>query len=308
MDINVILNVMMELFIIIVIGYFLFKTGIFDKNFNQKLTKLILHVTMPCLILNSVLKQTKKPPITMVRDTFVVGVAIFIVLPIVGIIVAKLIRADLKKQGMYAFMMTYSNIGFMGIPVIGAIYGSTAVFYTAIINIVFNVTIFTLGMIVLRYGGGVNSKMNIGKLLSPGVLFSVAAIFVYLFNIRFTGVIETSIASIGSVTTPLAMLLMGSTLATMPLRQVFNEGKVYLFCVIKQIIIPVILYPTVKYFINDSTLFGVVMILLMMPIATNSIMFAIENNGDEKLAAKSVFISTVMSIVTIPLILYVFKM
>ena len=72
-----------------------------------------------------------------------------------------------------------------------------------------------------------------------------------------------------------------------------------------QIIIPVILYPTVKYFIKDSTLFGVVMILLMMPIATNSIMFAIENNGDEKLAAKSVFISTVMSIVTIPLILHV---
>ena len=64
MDINVILNVMMELFIIIVIGYFLFKTGIFDKNFNQKLTKLILHVTMPCLILNSVLKQTTKPPVT----------------------------------------------------------------------------------------------------------------------------------------------------------------------------------------------------------------------------------------------------
>lgn len=304
MDNQVIINIMIQLFLMIFIGYFLFKIGVFDKNFNQKLTKYILHVTMPALIINSVLEQTTRPAMKTVEMTFMVSCIMFVALPIIGIIIAKLIREDKKKQGLYAFMMTYSNIGFMGFPVIDAVYGSTAVFYTAIVNIVFNVTAFTIGILVLRYGGGVNTKFSLSKLFSPGVIFSVAAIFIYLFNIKFPTVVASTIESIGYTTTPLAMLLMGSTLATMAIKEVFNDGKVYLFCLIKQIVIPVLLYPVVKYFVHDSLLFGVIMVLLLMPIATNSIMFAIEYKGDEKLAAKSVFISTVLSLITIPLILY----
>lgn len=307
MDIQVIINSMLELFIMILIGYLLFKLGVFDKNFNQKLTKLILHVTMPALIINSVLEQTVKPRAETVEITFIIAAAIYILMPIVGIIIAKLIRANIKKQGLFAFMMTFSNVGFMGFPIVSAIYGTTAVFYTAIINIVFNVASFTIGVILLRYGGGTNTKISFLKILSPGVIFSVLAVFIYIFDIRFTDTVERTIENLGLVTTPLAMLLMGSTLATMPVREVFNEARIYLFCIIKQILIPVILYPTVKFFIKDNLLFGVVMVLLMMPVATNAIMFTIEYNADEKLAAKSVFISTVMSLVTIPLIIYLLK-
>ena len=307
MDIQVIINSMIELFIMIFIGYLLFKLGVFDKNFNQKLTKLILHVTMPALIINSVLEQTVKPQAKTVEMTFFVAVAMYVLMPVAGIIVAKLIKADIKKQGLYAFMITFSNVGFMGFPIISAIYGGTAVFYTAIINIIFNVASFTIGVMLLKYGGGANTKISFSKIFSPGVIFSVLAVFIYIFDIRFTATIEKTIGNLGSTTTPLAMLLMGSTLATMPVRQVFNEGRIYLFCIIKQIIIPVILYPTVKFFIKDNLLFGVVMVLLMMPVATNAIMFTIEYNADEKLAAKSVFISTVMSLVTIPLIIFLFK-
>ncbi len=308
MDISVIINIMIELFIMIFIGYILFKVKLFDKNFNQKITKLILHVTMPALIISSVLKQTSKPSEQVVYMTFGVAIAMFLILPIIGLIVAKLIRADKKQQGLYAFMMTFSNIGFMGFPVISSLFGSTAVFYTAIINIIFNITSFSIGVILLRYGGGAKAKFNIQKLLTPGVLFSALAIVIYAFNIQFPAVVSNTIDRIGSTTTPLAMLLMGSTLATMNLIQIFNEGRVYLFCIIKQIIIPIIVYPTVKYFVHDSLLFGVVMVLLMMPVATNAIMFSIECEGDEKLAAKSVFISTVLSLFTIPALMYFLKL
>lgn len=304
MDINVIIDVMIELFILIFIGYVLYKFKLFDKSFNQKITKLVLHVTMPALIINSVLEQTSKPSKQVVYTTFGVSIAMFLLLPIVGIILAKLIRAEKKKQGLYAFMMTFSNIGFMGFPVISSLFGATAVFYTAIINIIFNVATFSIGVILLRYGGGAKAKFNINNLLKPGVLFSALAIVIYFMDITFPPVVENTISRIGATTTPLAMLLMGSTLASMNLIQIFNEGKVYLFCIIKQIIIPVILYPTVKYFVHDSLLFGVVMVLLMMPVATNAIMFAIECEADEKLAAKSVFISTVLSIVSIPALIY----
>lgn len=308
MDIQVIIDIMIELFIMIFLGYMLYKIGLFDKGFNQKITKLVLHVTMPALIINSVLEQTSRPDSKTVETTFGVATAMFLLLPVVGLIVAKLIRADKKQQGLYGFMMTFSNIGFMGFPVINALFGSTAVFYTAIVNIVFNISAFTIGVLLLRYGGGAKSKFNLGKLLSPGVLFSALAVVIYIFNFQCPSVVQNTLESVGKTTTPLAMLLMGSTLASMPLLQVFNEGRVYVFCLIKQIVIPVILYPTVKYFVHDSLLFGVVMVLLMMPIATNSIMFTIEYEGDEKLSAKSVFMSTVISLVTIPALIYFLKL
>ena len=307
MEIQVIINIMAELFIMIVIGYLLFKVGVFDKNFNQKLTKLILHVTMPALIISSVLSVTSTPAAGTVKTTFIASVIIYLIMPFVGIIVAKLIKVDLKKQGLYGFMMTYSNVGFMGFPVISALYGATGVFYTAIINIIFNVTAFTIGVLILKYGGGSKSGISFGKLFSPGMLFSAAAVLIYMFNVDLPYIVDKTINSIGSTTTPLAMLLMGSTLATIPLTHVFNEGKVYVFCFIKQIIIPIILYPTIRFFIKDTMLFEVIIVLMMMPIATNAIMFAIEHGNDEKLAAKSVFISTVMSIFTVPFILYLFQ-
>lgn len=305
MDIQVIIKIMIELMILIFTGYLLFKFGVFDKNFNQKLTKLILHVTMPALIISSVLSASQRPDGNTVKMTFIASAAIYVVLPVIGIIVAKLMKVDKKKQGLYGFMMAFSNVGFMGFPVVNAVFGATAVFYTAIINIVFNISTFTIGVISLKYGGGTKSKINLGKILSPGMIFSAMAVVIYVFNVNLPSIIEKTINNIGSTTTVLAMLLMGSTLATIPLSNVFNEGKVYMFCFIKQVIIPVILYPTIKFFIKDTLLFEVILILMMMPIAANAIMFSIEHGADEKLAAKSVFISTVMSMATIPLIIYV---
>lgn len=307
MDIQIILNIMAELFVMIVIGFILFKLGVFDKSFNQKLTKLILHVSMPALIISSVLNLRQRPGGNNIKTIFIIAVGFYLVMPIIGLIVAKLIKADVKKQGLFAFMMTYSNVGFMGFPVINAICGSVGVFYTAIVNIVFNITSFTIGVLLLKIGGGANGKISFAKIFSPGMIFSVLALFIYFFNWHFPVVVVETIEKLGNTTTPLAMLVMGATLASMPLKQIFNEGKVYIFSLIKQIIIPVIIYPTVKYFVKDGVLFNVIMLLVLMPVATNAIMFSIEYNGDEKLAAKTVFLSTIMSLATIPLIIMFLK-
>lgn len=304
MDVSVIIKIMTELFIMMMIGYVLYKTGILDKNTNEKITKLILYVTMPALIVDSVLEQSQKPSENIVLMTFVVSTVMYIVLPVIGIAMAKLIRADKKQQGLYAFMLTYSNIGYMGFPVIASLFGSTAVFYTAIVNILFSITSFSIGVVLLKYGGSTNAEFDVKKLLKPGVLFSAFAIVIYALDLKFPVVVSDTFNSLGKVTTPLAMMLMGSTLASMSIRQIFGEIKIYVFCFIKQAVLPVCLYPVVKFFISDALLFGVVMVLLMMPVGTNAVMFSIEYEGDEKLAAKSVFVSTVLSMITIPALIY----
>ena len=110
--------------------------------------------------------------------------------------------------------------------------------------------------------------------------------------------------NLGALTTPLAMLIIGSTLATMDIKSVLNDRRVYIFTLIKQLIIPVMVWAVLKLFVGDALIMGVMTVLLLMPVANNSVLFATMFNKDEKLAAKTVFISTVFSMISVPVMLY----
>lgn len=301
MDIGILANQLVQLFLVICMGYLLYKVKIFNVEVNGKLTKLILNVSMPALILNSVLEQTQRPPSNEVLTVFAAAAAMYLFLPFISILLVKILRIPKKQQGLYMFMHTFSNVGFMGFPIISALYGATAVFYTAIINVIFNLSVFTYGVIMVNYSGNEKTVLNVKKLLSPGILGAVAALIIYAVNIHFPSPVEEFVGTIGSLTTPLAMLMIGSTLAAMDIKSIFNDARVYVFSVIKQTIIPIALFYVARIFIADEFILGIVFIMLLMPVANTALLFATEYGQDEGLAAKTVFITTAMSLVTIPL-------
>jgi hypothetical protein len=282
-------------------GYLLYKIKIFNTEVNQKLTKLLLNVSMPALIISSVLEQTERPPVNEVLMVFAVAVAMYVVLPIISIILVKLMRVPKEQQGLYMFMNTFSNVGFMGFPIISALYGEKGVFYAAIINIIFNLSVFTYGIIMVHYASGEKANLSWKKLLSPGILCSLFAILVYALNIKLPTPVSDAVSTLGGLTTPLAMLIIGSTLATMDIKSVFNDGRVYVFSIIKQLILPILLFYVAKLLIHNEYILGITFIMLLMPVANTGLLFATEYGRDEKLAAKTVFITTVMSLITIPL-------
>lgn len=302
MDISVIISQLVQLTIMIFLGYFLCKIGMLNQDMNQRLTKIILQVTMPCMVLSSVLENTGKRDYAMIALTFLVAALYYLLMPFVGFLLALLLRVPKNSRGLYTFMAVYENIGFMGFPLISAIYGSSAIIYTAIFNILFNVTAFSCGPFMLSIGTGRKNGFNLKSLLSPGTLLSVFAIIVYLTGISFPDVLSGPISYLGNVTTPFAMMLIGSTLALMDIREVFNDLHVYPFLLVRQILLPFITFPLLKFFIHDELLLGVTFILYIMPAASNCVLFATSYDGDESLAAKTVFISTLLSIVTIPVL------
>lgn len=301
MDIGILTNQLIQLFLVICMGYLLYKINIFNLEVNQRLTKLLLNVSLPAMIINSVLEQTERPPVNEVMMVFAVAVAMYVILPIISILLVKIIRIPKEQQGVYMFMNTFSNVGFMGFPIISAIHGETAVFYTAIINIIFNLSVFTYGIIMMHYASGKKADLNIKKLLSPGVICSVLAVVIYALNIHLPSPVESAVGTLGSLTTPLAMLLIGSTLARMDIKSVFNDGRVYVFSVIKQLVLPILLFFAARLLIENDYILGITFIMLLMPVANTALLFATEYHRDEKLAAKAVFITTLMSLITIPL-------
>ena len=303
MDTNVIVSQMIILFLILALGYFIFKIKLVDDNFTKQFSALVIKVTMPALLLSSVLDITERQPLRDVLTSFGIAVALFfIVMPIVGFLLAKLFRVKRNSTGLYVFMATFSNVGFMGFPVISALAGEVGLFYAAIYNLVFNVAVFTLGVWLVNHDkDGESSGFDIKLLLSPGVIAALLAIALYFMNIKLPVLLCETIRSVGSITSPSAMLIIGCTLAKMDIKTVFSDWRLYPWILIKQIVIPILLWIPLAMIIKNEILLTVTFILFLMPVANNAVLFANTYNGDAELAARSVFLTTLFSLLTVPI-------
>lgn len=305
MELSVLINQLIQLFILMGVGYFVYKIKIMDADFNKKLTNFVLKVTLPCMIIASVFDvAAEERDYNKVLTAFIVAIIMYAVLPVIGMLVAKIIRCRPENTGIYVFMTIYSNASFMGFPVIESVLGSTALFYASIFCMIFNITCFSIGVKAINYPEAAGKKIKAKDVfLHPGVWSALIAIIVYFANPALPGVITGPVTSIGKLTSAIAMMLMGASLAKVPLKEVFTEVRPYIFIVIKQVIIPVLLWPLLSWAIADPGILGVTLIMLAMPIANMVVMFAIEYDRNEELAAKNVFLSTLFSIVLLPLVL-----
>lgn len=302
MDIQILTSQMIMLFLILALGYIIYKLKVVDDNFSKTLSKLVIQVTMPAMILASVLKLEERQALSDVLLSIAIAVVLFFfLLPIVGIILAKLLRIDKKNTGLFTFMATYPNVGFMGFPVIGALAGSVGLFYAAIYNLIFNISIFTLGIWFMNKDNADGKKFDFKLLLTPGVIVAFFALVLYFLDIKAPEMICNTVDMVGSITSPAAMLIIGFTLAKMDIKTIFSDWKLYPWAVIRQIVIPILLYIPLSLIIKNETMLMVTFILFTMPVANNSVLFSNMYNGNANLAAKNVFITTLLSLVTVPL-------
>lgn len=305
MDITVIVQQLIQLFLMLFLGYFLCKINIFDRHTNQKMTKLCLNVTTPCLTLSAVLQQTGERDFSLVGITFAVSLTYYILMPFIGWLICNALRLPKRSHGLYMFMSVFENIGFMGIPLINAIYGSEGVLYTAIFNISFSLASYSYGPVMLSIGTDQQAKVNLKSILSPGTILSVVTVIVYLSGIRLPSILSGVITSVGSITSPMAMMLTGAALALTDIRTVFTDRHVYPFLLVRQLIFPLLVFPLFSLVIKNQLILGVAFILTIMPCASNSILFATNYKNDESLAARTVFISTLCSLITIPVLVMI---
>lgn len=302
MDITTLMMQMLKLFMIIFLGYIIYKCKLVDDNFTAKFSKLILNVTMPAMILASVLNLEERQPIRDVLTAFAVAMTLFfIILPIVGLILAKILRVGKNREGLYIFMSSFSNVGFMGFPIINALCGGTGLFYAAIFNLAFNLSIFSLGVCLVNKDKGQKTKFDPKLLFTPGIILSSMAIIIYFLNIKFPAIICETVDSIGSITSPSAMIIIGCSLAKMDVKSIFSDWRLYPWTLIKQIAIPLLLWVPLNMIIKNELLLTVSYILSAMPVANTAVMFATVYDGDVELAARSVFLTTLLSLITVPL-------
>ena len=292
MDIKVVIGQMIVLFALMGLGFLLYRVNILDLNTNSKLTSLVLSVTTPCMVLNSVLCTEKYSDSKTIFTILGIAVVTYVITPFIGVLINKLLHVQKNQTGLYVFMTVFSNIGFIGYPIMKAIFGNDSVFHTSLFGMVFNIMLFTLGVYLIGIGQQGNNKLNFKNLITPGVIAPKIVT-------DFTGMV-------GDMTTPLAMIIIGVTLGAMNIKKVFNELRVYVYTLVKQLILPIIAYPIIAFLIKDHYLRGLTLIMLSMPVGSSAVLFTNKYGGDSELAAKTIFMTTLISVFTIPLVVYMF--
>jgi len=298
---NVIINQMIVLFILMAAGFALGKAKILTPDSNKAITKLILCVALPGTILNSVFENEMAVTI---EDTFffllmsVISMAIAFIIAIPSI---RLLGGKKSDRGLLTFMTVFSNSAFMGFPISIAIFGITAAFYVSLFTFVFNILAFSIGIAMISGKGG---KFDPKLLLNPAFAIAIIAVPIALLNLSPPAVIAETVRIAGSITTPGAMIVIGSILAYVPLKTIFSEWRIAPVTLIKLIVVPIVTWLILRLFITNELQLGVLVVIAGMPVAALASMLAIEYDGNEPIASAGVFLSTVLCVITVPLLVY----
>jgi predicted permease len=175
----------------------------------------------------------------------------------------------------------------------------------AIFNIVFNIAVFTVGLWLVFYDREDRFTFSAKRLLSPTLVGCALSIAVYFTALRLPAPIENVMSAVGGMTTPLAMFVIGSTLAMMNARELFGDRRAYVFCLVKQLALPLAGWFVLRALVGDEMIRDIAFFMLALPSANVAVMFATEYGVNEDTAAKNVLLTTVAAIISIPLLAFI---
>lgn len=300
MDIKNVFTQVFILFILILVGYIATKKNLIDSSLTKKLSKLIMNIFLPCMIINSMQLEYSPTVLKKVLLLILISLLIYAISFLIAIIFKAISRSK-NDIGVYQFAILFSNVGFMGYPIVEAILGKDAIFYAAIFNIPFNLLIMTLGVFVICKENN-NYSFSFKSLINPVIISIFIGLSLFILNIKLPYIINRPIELLGNITTPLSMIVIGSMLCLSSISECVKNKKLYIVSFIRLILMPILIYFILKGIVYDKLLFSIPIVIVSMPVASNTAILSSEYNANDKLASQLVFMSTLFSIVTIPII------
>lgn len=301
MEIMVVFQTMLKLFLLLILGFVLFKCHIFDEYTNKKISALIVNVASPMLIISSIagVEGSNKSIVFLMIGA---GILMYIGFIILGKIINRIFPFPKKDWPVYECMVVFANTGFMGYPVLLDVFGQEAVFYASLIHMAFNFFVYTYAIMCLTKGDDSEFKLNFKQLLTPGIILIFVGIFIYLFDIQLPSVLMDTINSVGSLTAPLSMMMIGSSLAVYPIKDSFTDWRSYVFAFVRLMIVPFVTMIMCRLLHIDAYYANITIITNAMPVGSMVLMLATQYNANVKIVTRNIVVSTLLSVITIPIV------
>lgn len=318
MNAGIIFGQMLVLFAMMLAGYVSCKKEWATEEASGRLSKLVVNIFNPILVIDGVLGQSSGADAGRIGENLLMTGIYFVILVIFSFVLAAVLRPGKHRISMFRMLSIFSNIGFMGIPVIKSIYGDQAMIYVAFYILAYNLLLYTYGYCLagkaaLEYEAAgkpatagnteaLAKKPVFKKIVNPGVLAALLAVLIFVSGIRLPGPVNTFCDYMGDATIPLSMMLIGVSVAQADLKQIFSDIRMYLFILIRMVLLPAAMVFLLGWLPVDGVVFGVFIIELSMPVGSIVSLMAKESGADMEYCTKGVVLSTLASIITIPVI------
>lgn len=378
----VMLQQMIVMFLMMAVGYLCYRKQILTEEVSRKVSAIVVNVANPCMILSSALTDQQMQGKELVQ-TLAIVVTMYVFLLVMAQLLPRILCIQKESRGAYAAMTVFANIGFMGFPVLAAMYGNGALLYGAVFQIPFNILIYTYGVAVLTRKQGacakaepdvksevdvkaevdvkteqdvkaeqdVNAEVDVKaepngktgerqdaqgitaavngmseniengseqqgklqgtveivkKIFNIGVIACITAMLLYFLQTPVPSFLQAFITNLGNLTAPLSMMIIGASLAQMPLKELFLDKKLLLFSLVKLLLLPAVWMIMVNRVAEQEILRGVCLVMMATPAGSMTAMLAQQYGGDYETASRGVALTTVLSVITMPLLAAVF--
>ena len=300
MDITVVINQVLMLFFPIIIGYIILKKGVVDKVFVKNLSAFIYNITLPGSIITAL--QTDFNKDILVKSAILVVISAFtmVFLFFCGKGVAKLLKTEGNMKNTVIYSLMFSNFSFMGYPVAQAFMGEKGLVLATMFSLPIYVFVQSWGVALMDSDG--EHKFKKSYVLNPPLIAATVGLVLFLTGFRFPTAISGTIKSLGSMTTPLAMVLSGLIIASEPLKKAFVNWKIYVIAALRLAILPLAIFYITKTLGLHIDICRVSAIITMMPVAANVVITAAAYGKDSSEPARAVMLTTLLSVITIPLV------
>lgn len=296
---------MLMLFIYIFVGFIAAKTKVIDDDVAvKKLNKVLLYIGQPAMIISSVLDPSLNMELSDVAKLFGLAMIMQILLLVFAYVFTPLYVRNKADRGLFKFMVAFGNVGFMGIPIMSALFGDSAVFMASISMVPFFLFVYSVGVIMMK-GRDKGEKINLRFLLNPALVSTFIAVILFAVKLPLPEVVMEASSGLAGILIPYSMVVIGANLAMSKMSELFVDWRMYVLSLVKLIISPVLMFFICRLFVTNEVFLGILVVSAAMPVAALSSMLSTEYGTDVRIASRGVFITTLISLVTIPLILYI---
>ena len=303
-------QVMLTLFAIVVVGYIAGKLGYMGETFDKRLSKVVIDITCPALILSSAMTG-ELPDRRYILPLLGISVLTYALLTGVALLLPRFLTKKKDDEGVIGFAMMFGNVGFMGYPIVASIFGHEAVFYAAVLNVVNTFTVFTIGtmLVVGKNQSTVEEKEMSRKKMLRKVLYSTPMLSAYLTMLivaleikDIPEFISQPLTMIGNITVPAALLIIGSSMSQLPLRALLGNGTIYTTTLMRLAILPVGIHYLMTLLGFSPFVVGINTVVIAMPVATYGTILCLRHGKDTTLITEVTFITTLLAMISIPLL------
>lgn len=311
MSIWIVQKQMIVIFVMILIGAYLYRKKHLSNESSKDLSWLIVNVTNPITLLCSALTEEEKVSAGELGIAFLSFAVMYAILIPLAYLIPMLLNVDRDRRYAYRMLAIFGNVGFIGIPFASAVLGPKSLIFVSICCLVFNIIIYTYGAASLKAVAKEQHPdedredvFSAKDIINSGTVMAVITIVVYLLDIKMPDIIDSTLNYIADCTTFLSMIVLGVSVAQMVPKEVFTRWRLYVFLILRQILVPVLFIFVMKMFITNELILKTIAVMAAMPAANMPLMMAKQYGVKEDMISAGIILTTLTSIITIPAVMY----